>query len=90
MLSFNGDASFSGLYKSAGLKLQYKFKPPLNPNKACSGLTLALGSSHLGPPTAPKRTASLFLQASKVFSGSDVPIESIAHPPACKNSNSSV
>ena len=61
-MSFNGDASFNALYKSAGLKLQYKFNPPLNPNKACSGLTFALGSSHFGPPTAPNSTASLFLQ----------------------------
>ena len=82
MLSFNGDASFSGLYKSAGLKLQYKFKPPLNPNKACSGLTFALGSSHLGPPTAPKSTASDFLHSSKVSFGRGSPKASIAHPPA--------
>ena len=90
MLSFNGDTSFNGLYKSAGLKLQYKFNPPLNPNNACSGLIFALGLSHLVPPTAPKRTASLSLHLSKVFSGSGVPIESIAQPPACKNSNSNV
>ena len=88
MLSFNGDASFNDLYKSAGLKLQYKFSPPLNPNNACSGLTFALGLSHFGPPTAPKSTASLLLQASKVLSGNGVPKLSIAHPPACKNSNS--
>ena len=31
---------------------------PRSPRMACSGLTGALGSSHLGPPTAPKSTAS--------------------------------
>ena len=82
MLSFSGDAFLSGAYNTAGLKLQYNPRPPLNPSKACSGLTLAFGSSHFGPPTAPRSTASAFLHFSNVSSGNGVPNLSIAHPPA--------
>ena len=47
----------------------------------CSGRTLALGSDHCGPPTAPRITASLSLQLDIVLAGKGSPVASIAAPP---------
>ena len=47
----------------------------------CSGRTLALGSDHFGPPTAPRITASLSLQLDIVLAGKGSPVASIAAPP---------
>ncbi|MNE85942.1 hypothetical protein D3C80_1829930 [compost metagenome] len=48
-------------------------------SRPCSGRTLAL--SHLGPPTAPSRTASEARQAALVASGRASPVASMAAPP---------
>ncbi|MNW01257.1 hypothetical protein D3C71_1968710 [compost metagenome] len=48
-------------------------------SRPCSGRTLAL--SHLGPPTAPSRTASDARQAAFVSSGRASPVASMAAPP---------
>src|SRR5690606_5409953 len=50
-------------------------------SRPCSGRTLALGSDHLGPPTAPSRIASAFFAASRVDAGSGSPWRSMAMPP---------
>jgi len=47
----------------------------------CSGRTLALGSSHFGPPTAPRRMAEAFRQAASAESVKAVPWASMAQPP---------
>ena len=46
-----------------------------------SGRVLARGSSHLGPPTAPNRMASVLAHISWVSSGKGVPKSSMALPP---------
>ena len=55
-----------------------------------SGRVAASGSSHLGPPTAPKSIASESWHSSTVSSGSGVPKSSIALPPIlpCRSSKS--
>src|ERR1022692_1226924 len=47
----------------------------------CSGRTLARGSSHFGPPTAPSSTASAARATSSVSGGSADPVASMAAPP---------
>jgi len=51
----------------------YKFNSFLRLKRPCSGLAGLFGNGHLGPPTAPKRMAEAFLQASKVFEGKGEP-----------------
>src|SRR6478735_7963629 len=58
-------------------------------SKPCSGRTLAFGSSHLGPPTAPSSTACALLQAEIVASGRAVPERSMAMPPISCSSKES-
>ena len=52
-----------------GRRLANRSRPFRKPSKPCSGRIDAEGSSHFGPPTAPNRTASEFLQASRVSFG---------------------
>ncbi|KAH3671199.1 hypothetical protein WICMUC_004716 [Wickerhamomyces mucosus] len=65
--------------KLHGLKLAYKFNSFLIFNKPCSGLTAPV--PHFGPPTAPNKMASAFLEASKASSGNGTPVASMAAPP---------
>ena len=46
-----------------GRRFAYSPSPPRSANSACSGRTVALGSSHFGPPTAPRSMASAAPQA---------------------------
>ena len=43
---------------TTGRRLAKTPRPLRSPSSACSGRTVAFGSSHFGPPTAPSRTAS--------------------------------
>ena len=54
----------------------------LKPRRALSGLLSPGRLSHFGPPTAPRRTASLAFAFSTVSTGRHSPVASIAHPPA--------
>src|SRR5712691_4311916 len=53
---------------------------------ACSGRTDDLGSSHLGPPTAPRSTASLSFARRRAESVNATPCASIEQPPASARS----
>ena len=66
---------------ATGRRLAYRPSPLRMASNPCSGRTLALGSSHFGPPTAPSSTASAPRHSSSVSSGSAVPVWSIAQPP---------
>src|SRR5436190_489191 len=65
-----------------GRRLANSPRPSRRPSSPCSGRG-RFGSvvSHLGPPTAPSRTASAARQPAKVSSGSGDPVASIAAPP---------
>ena len=56
---FNVDASTNCSKQIAGLRLANNFNSFLNFNRALSGLFENSRLSYLGPPTAPKITASL-------------------------------
>ncbi len=79
---FKGQASINSLYITAGLRLANNPNWPLSPKSACSGRIFPGRVSHLGPPTAPRITASLFLHTWMVSFGRGSPVASIAHPPA--------
>ena len=51
-----GDGAPGG--RVTGRRLANRPRPPRSANSACSGRTFAFGSSHFGPPTAPRKTAS--------------------------------
>src|SRR4051794_376643 len=72
-----------------GRRVANRPSPSRMPSSPCSGRG-RLGSvvSHLGPPTAPRRTASASRQAASVSSGSAVPVASIAAPPIGCSENS--
>lgn len=53
---------------------------------ASSGRTLARGSSHFGPPTAPNSTASDAFAFAMVSGRSATPYRSIAAPPIVSSS----
>ena len=79
--SFNGLAFFNSLKRIAGLRFVKTSNSFLIFKSPFSGLNSASILSHLGPPTAPKRTASLFLQISIVSSDRGTPYLSIDSPP---------
>ena len=60
----SGEAAISAGWTVIGRRLANRPRPPRRANSACSGRTLASGSSHFGPPTAPRSTASASRQAS--------------------------
>ena len=64
-----------------GLRLANNPRDFLTAKIPSSGLVFAEGSSHFGPPTAPRIIASESLQDSNVLSGKAVPNWSIAQPP---------
>ena len=79
--SLIGDADLSGAKILAGRRFANKPSASRIASSPFSGL-ISLGSvSHLGPPTEPRRTASLALQAVSVSSGKGTPVASIAAPP---------
>src|SRR5947209_7090950 len=72
-----------------GRRLANSPRPARRPSRPCSGRGLS-GSveSHLGPPTAPSRTASASRQPAKVSSGRGLPVASMAAPPTRYSVNS--
>ena len=60
----SGDAPASAGWTLTGRRFAYSPSPPRSAKSACSGRTVAPGSDHLGPPTAPSRIASASPQAS--------------------------
>ena len=70
-------------------QLAYRPSARRRPSRPCSGRTFAVGSSHLGPPTAPSSTASARWHACSVSSGSAEPVASMAAPPMRCASNAS-
>ena len=63
-------------------------RPPRSANSACSGRTVASGSSHFGPPTAPSSTASASRHASTSSGRMATPYASIAAPPTTSSVHS--
>ena len=59
--SFRVEAETSSFERIAGLRLAKKSSSDLIPKSPFSGLLLEGSLSHLGPPTAPNRIASLSL-----------------------------
>ena len=73
---FNGDKCAVALSTVTGRTFANTPSPFLKANNPFSGLSFAL--SHLGPPTAPSKTASLAKQAASVRCGNGCPFKSIA------------
>ena len=88
--SFSVLALISSACNFTGRRLAKRLSALRIPNRPRSGRSLAFGLSHLGPPTAPSKTASAFLQAATVSSGRLVPRSSMARPPISCSSNSNV
>src|SRR5690606_28448510 len=76
-----GEAPMVAACGRTGRRLAYRPSALRIASRPCSGRTVALGSDHFGPPTAPSSTASARLQASSVAGGSGSPCRSIAMPP---------
>ena len=70
---------------ATGRRLANRPRPFLMARSPCSGLgasgSLATASSHLGPPTAPRRTPSTERQLSRTSSVRAMPCSSIDTPP---------
>ena len=77
-----GEASASSSKTMAGRRFAKSPSSFLSPSRARSGLSSPGRSSHFGPPTAPRRTASDAFAISTVSSGRHLPVSSIAAPPA--------
>src|SRR3954451_21923356 len=79
----SGEASYRAGKGRIGRRLAYRPSSARRRNKPCSGRT-APGSfvSHLGPPSAPRKTASEALTAAIASSVIATPWRSIAAPPA--------
>ena len=78
---FKLDESINGLNIVAGLKLENRFRLFLSLRSACSGFLLCSTLSHLGPPTAPRKTESASKHSDKVSSVNGIPYLSIDIPP---------
>ena len=77
----SGDARSSSGLTATGRRFAYRPRPLRIASNPCSGRTLARGSSHFGPPTAPRSTASACCASSSVAGGSAEPVASMAAPP---------
>ena len=64
-----------------GRRLQYRPSALRIPSSPFSGRISGATLSHLGPPTAPRSTASAVFADAIVASGSGTPVASIAAPP---------
>ena len=78
---FNGDASINAGCTFTGRRFANTCKPLRSASRPRSGRSLAVGSSHLGPPTAPSSTAFDCWHAFSVSSVNDDPCASIEQPP---------
>src|SRR5882672_3483523 len=83
------DASASSGKTDAGRRLANRSSSFRSRRSACSGRLSRGKASYLGPPTAPKRTASAFFASASVASGIGSPPLSKAAPPtgACSSSS---
>ena len=79
--SLRGDAPASAGCTRTGRRFAKSPSARRRPRSPCSGRTSARGSSHFGPPTAPRSTASALSHAASVEGGSGLPVASIAAPP---------
>ena len=84
----SGEEATSVGWTMIGRRLANRPSPPRSAKSACSGRTVALGSDHFGPPTAPSRTASDARQASRSSSRIATPKASIAAPPTTSSDQS--
>ncbi len=85
---FSVDASASCGYKMAGRKLPNRPNSERIFSKPRSGRIARSKASHLGPPTAPKSTASTSRANAKVESAKGTPCLSIAAPPSSPSTSS--
>src|SRR3990170_4459649 len=83
-----GEASTSIGKHLAGRRFANRSSSFRSRSRPRSGRLSCGTSSHLGPPTAPKRMARLASQSRNVTSGSGSPVSSMAAPPARPCSNS--
>src|SRR6267378_3513614 len=83
-----GEIPFSGSRSFTGRTLTYSPSPFRKPSSPLSGRFPTSSESHFGPPTAPRKTASAFPQASSVSFGRGVPAASMAAPPIGSSWNS--
>src|SRR4051794_36696569 len=79
--SRSGEEPASAGWTRTGRRLAYNPRPPRREKRACSGRTVASGSDHFGPPTAPSRIASAAPQTARSSSRIGTPYVSIAIPP---------
>src|SRR5205809_866206 len=85
---FRGEASSSMGKHLAGRRLAKRSSSLRRPRSPRSGFCSCGRASHLGPPTAPKRMASLCSHSRRVEAGSGSPVASMAAPPMRAASNS--
>src|SRR5450759_4559757 len=81
----SGDAGTSAGWTLTGRRFANSPRPPRMAKSACSGRTIAVGSSHFGPPTAPRRIASLSAQAARSSARIGAPYASIPAPPTTRS-----
>ena len=84
---FIGDAPASSSKICTGRRFANTPSSARSASSPCSGLILAFGSDHFGPPTAPSNTASLSRQLATVSSGNGLLSASIAAPPISCSEN---
>src|SRR5207245_117355 len=84
----SGEASTSIGKHLAGRRFAYRSNSLRMARSPRSGRCSCGTSSHLGPPTAPKRIAWAARQSSRVPGASGLPVASIAAPPTSPRSNS--
>src|SRR5512133_3547619 len=85
--ALSGEESISAGWTFTGRRLANTPSPLRSPSSPCSGRTLALGSSHFGPPTAPSSTALDFWHSVRTASVSATPWASIEQPPISRSTN---
>src|SRR6185437_11092854 len=76
-----GEACSAASWVRTGRRLAYRPSALRIASRPCSGRTLAFGSDHFGPPTAPSSTALAAWHAARVDAGSGSPWRSMAIPP---------
>ena len=76
-----GDACASSSINLTGRRLAKTPRTERNFRSPCSGRTVAFGSDHFGPPTAPNKMAALSSQLEIVSGGNGSPVASMAAPP---------
>src|SRR5574341_1008132 len=85
--ALSGEASIRAGWTLTGRRFAKTPSPFRSARSPCSGRTFAFGSSHFGPPTAPRRTALDFRHSARTASVSATPWASMEQPPISRSVN---